>query len=46
MEVLFATKTVSIASVGISAIMMRRKALAIAASIPMSEKEDSSGSFL
>ena len=41
MEVLLLTKTYSMAREGISAIRMRRKALATEASMPMREKEDS-----
>lgn len=43
MEVLLKMKTVSIARVGISARRMRRKALAIEASMPMREKRASWG---
>jgi len=39
--VLLLTKTYSMAREGISAIRMRRKALATEASMPMREKEDS-----
>ena len=45
MEVLLCTKTYSIARLGISAIRMRRKALAIEASRPMRENTDSKGSL-
>ena len=43
---LFLTKTCSMASVGISARRMRRKALAMEASMPIREKQESRGSFL
>ncbi len=45
MEVLLCTKTYSMARVGISAMRMRRKALATAASMPIREKEASKGSL-
>jgi hypothetical protein len=44
-DVLLFTKTYSIARVGTSAIRIRRKAFAIDASMPMSEKQASKGAF-